>query len=99
MRPHPSRHDPDGLRLPIKLDSTSNGEFVPVPLQPVHHYARQLSLDAATVNARRLGQSRRGFLVSLCGAASTLLGERLHAGAVKLAGALYDVDGGAVVFI
>jgi hypothetical protein len=26
------RIDPEGKRLPIKLDSTSNGEFVPVPL-------------------------------------------------------------------
>ncbi len=24
--------DDDGCRLPIKLDSTSNGEFAPVPL-------------------------------------------------------------------
>ena len=73
MRPHHSRHDPDGLRLPIKLDSTSNGEFVPVPLEPVHLHARQLAFDDATANARRLGLSRRDFMVSLCGAASTLL--------------------------
>ncbi|OOG27571.1 hypothetical protein B1C78_03630 [Thioalkalivibrio denitrificans] len=26
------RQDPEGLRLPVKLDSTSNGEFEPVPL-------------------------------------------------------------------
>ena len=67
------KHDPDGLRLPIKLDSTSNGEFVPVPLEPVHHHARALAFEAATINARRVGASRRDFLVSLCGAASTLL--------------------------
>ena len=24
--------DPDGQRLPIKLDSTTNGEFAPIPL-------------------------------------------------------------------
>lgn len=67
------RHDPDGLRLPVKLDSTSNGEFVPVPLEPVHWLARRAALDDATANARRLGMSRRGFLVSLCGAATTLM--------------------------
>jgi uncharacterized protein len=67
------RNDPDGLRLPVKLDSTSNGEFAPVPLAPVHHMARRQALEAATGNARRLGLSRRGFLVSLCGAATTLL--------------------------
>ena len=27
-------HDPEGARLPVKIDSTSNGEFAPVPLQP-----------------------------------------------------------------
>ena len=31
--------DPDGARLPIKLDTTSNGEFEPVPLSPVNHAA------------------------------------------------------------
>ena len=74
-----ARHDPDGLRLPIKLDSTSNGEFVPVPLEPVHHHARRLALEMATAHARRLGQSRRDFLVSLCGAATTLMAMNLAA--------------------
>ncbi len=67
------RIDPDGLRLPIKLDSTSNGEFVPVPLEPVHQLARRDALQQATANARRLGQDRRSFLVGLTGAATTLL--------------------------
>src|SRR4026207_2237235 len=31
--------DPEGLRLPIKLDTTSNGEFAPVPLEPYHEAA------------------------------------------------------------
>ena len=68
-----SQHDPEGLRLPIKLDSTSNGEFEPVPLEPIHHHARNLALANATLHARRLGIARRDFLVSLCGAATTLL--------------------------
>jgi predicted TIM-barrel fold metal-dependent hydrolase len=67
------RNDPGGTRLPIKLDSTTNGEFAPIPLAPEHHHARSMALDAATTNARRLGLSRRAFLVSACGAASTLL--------------------------
>ena len=69
----PQRNDPDGLRLPIKLDSTSNGEFCPVPLEAQHYHARKLALDAATRNARRLGVSRRDFLVTASGAATTLL--------------------------
>jgi predicted TIM-barrel fold metal-dependent hydrolase len=60
-------------RLPIKLDSTSNGEFMPVPLAPANRAANSLAHEAATQNAQRLGLSRRNFLISACGAASTLL--------------------------
>src|SRR4030095_1306084 len=67
------RHDPNGTRLPIKLDAATNGEFAPIPLGPVHRRARQLALEAAAANARRLNLARRAFLVSSCGAASTLL--------------------------
>ena len=65
--------DPEGQRLPIKLDSTSNGEFAPVPLDPSLHHANALASQWAQRFARRLNQSRRSFLVSACGAASTLL--------------------------
>jgi len=67
------RHDPDGTRLPIKLDTTTNGEFAPIALAPVHRLARAFAFDAAARAARRLNLSRRAFLVSACGAASTLL--------------------------
>jgi uncharacterized protein len=67
------RNDPDGLRLPIKLDTTSNGEFCPVPLEAQHFHARRLARENATRNAARLGLSRRDFLVSASGAATTLL--------------------------
>ncbi len=67
------RHDPEGLRLPIKLDSTSNGEFVPIPLSRNETAVRRLALESATASARRLCLSRRDYLVSLCGAAATLL--------------------------
>jgi hypothetical protein len=65
--------DPEGTRLPIKLDSTSNGEFVPIPLDPTLMRARALASERAGDLARRLGLGRRDFLVSACGAASTLL--------------------------
>ncbi|HWS26824.1 MAG TPA: amidohydrolase family protein [Xanthomonadales bacterium] len=81
------RIDPEGLRLPIKLDSTSNGEFMPVPLEPVHELARTDALAQASVNARRLGQDRRSFMVALTGAATTLLAmNRAYASAGKLGG-------------
>ena len=39
--------DPEGRRLPIKLDSTSNGEFAPVPLSPANLEANRLAHEAA----------------------------------------------------
>jgi hypothetical protein len=67
------RIDPEGRRLPIKLDSTSNGEFEPVPLDRTNRLAIHLAQEAADANAKRLGLGRRDFLLSACGAASTLL--------------------------
>ena len=73
--PHPidTRIDPEGKRLPIKLDSTSNGEFVPVPLSPANHAANRLAHEYASRFSKHLKLDRRRFLVSACGAASTLL--------------------------
>ena len=51
------RVDPDGQRLPIKLDTTSNGEFLPVPLSPANRHANRLAQEAAERNARRLGSA------------------------------------------
>lgn len=45
------RHDSDGRRLPIKLDSTSNGEVAPMPLEPVHLHANALAHQAAVSSA------------------------------------------------
>ena len=67
------QHDPDGARLPIKVDSTSNGEFVPIPLDKRKRFANRLAHRRGTENAKRLGLDRRSFLVSTAGAASTLL--------------------------
>ncbi|MGH8174858.1 MAG: amidohydrolase family protein [Steroidobacter sp.] len=65
--------DPEGQRLPIKLDSTSNGEFAPIPLDDSLRRANALAHDWAGTFSRRLGRDRRTFLISSCGAASTLL--------------------------
>jgi predicted TIM-barrel fold metal-dependent hydrolase len=62
-----------GPKLPIKLDSTTNGEFAPVPVGSAIHYARALAHDRITGNAKRVGQSRRHFMAGVCGAATTLL--------------------------
>ena len=84
-------HDPDGLRLPIKLDTTTNGEFAPIPLEPVHHHARALALAAHRGHAKRTGRSRRSFLVSACGAATTLLAFNAAFAAGGRRGGFYDV--------
>jgi predicted TIM-barrel fold metal-dependent hydrolase len=67
------RHDPEGHRLPIKLDTTSNGEFEPVPLEPYHEQAIAHAHACVSDNARRQGVGRRAFMVSTCGAATALL--------------------------
>ena len=88
----PFLNDPDGIRLPIKLDTTSNGEFTPVPLAPEHHHAREMAMQSADTNARRLGVSRRGFLVSACGAASGLLAMNAAYAAVGKRGGFFQID-------
>lgn len=59
-------------RLPIKLDTTSNGEFRPVPLDAAARRARELAHQAIDHGVRRLATSRRAYLGSLVGAAATL---------------------------
>jgi len=62
----------DRFRLPIKVDTTSNGEFEPVPLPETWRQAKAWAARRLSAQARRLGLPRRRFLASLCGAASTL---------------------------
>jgi predicted TIM-barrel fold metal-dependent hydrolase len=50
----------------------SNGEYDPVPLTPVLHEVVRRARDACDRNARRTGMTRREFLLSACGAATTL---------------------------
>ena len=83
--------DPLGTRLPIKLDSTSNGEFVPVPLSAANREANRLAHVAAERNAKRLDISKRSFLVSACGAASTLLASNAANAAAGRSGGFFDL--------
>ncbi len=86
------RVDPEGTRLPIKLDTTSNGEFVPVPLSEANRFANHLAHQHASEHAKRHCMSRRDFLVSACGAASTLLAFNQAYAAAGKAGGLFDID-------
>ncbi|MCZ6458527.1 MAG: amidohydrolase family protein [Gammaproteobacteria bacterium] len=91
------QNDPDGLRLPIKIDSTSNGEFKPIPLTRANHEANHRALILASENARKTAQNRRSFLISSCGAATTLLAmNQVNAAAGKTGG--YFALPGAAAF-
>ena len=91
------RSDPEGKRLPIKLDSTSNGEFQPVPLDATNRAANRLAQEWAGENAKRRGLGRRGFMVSACGAASTLLAFNTTNAAAGRTGGYYELDQVAAV--
>jgi uncharacterized protein len=62
----------DDLRLPIAFHPLSNGEYAPLPRNDVVREAVRRTLEAADVHARRLGISRRAFLRSAAGMATTL---------------------------
>jgi predicted TIM-barrel fold metal-dependent hydrolase len=83
--------DPEGTRLPIKLDTTSNGEFTPVPLSRANLEANRLAHESASFFSKRLGVSRRSFLVSSCGAASTLLAFNTANAAAGKTGGFFDI--------
>jgi uncharacterized protein len=63
----------DGEDVPIKFGPCSNGEYDPRPLSPVVRETIRRARDACDRSARRTGMSRRQFLRSVCGAATTLL--------------------------
>jgi uncharacterized protein len=83
------RQDPEGRRLPIKIDATSNGEYAPVPLTVAAREANARAREAAGTAARRLGWPRRRYLVSLLGAASSLLAMNGAFAAAGLCGGHY----------
>src|SRR5206468_3781432 len=85
------RIDPEGRRLPIKLDSTSNGEFAPVPLWPANLEANRLAHEFASSFSKRTNLTRRSFLVSTCGAASTLLAFNAANAAAGRSGGFFDL--------
>jgi uncharacterized protein len=89
--------DPHGRRLPIKLDSTSNGEFAPIPLDDSLRRANHLASEQADGFARRLGLGRRDFLVSSCGAASTLLAFNAAHAAAQRTGGFFEVSADAAL--
>ncbi len=64
--------DPDGTRLPFKLDTTTNGEYLPRPLKRFQAVARAHAERVVGDMAKRAGLSRRRFLAGAGGMAGTL---------------------------
>ena len=89
--------DPEGKRLPIKVDATSNGEFVPIPLATAERGMNRLAQSWASENARRRGIDRRAFMVSACGAASALLAFNAANAASGRTGGYFELEQTAAV--
>jgi predicted TIM-barrel fold metal-dependent hydrolase len=89
---HTEIHDAEGARLPIKLDSTSNGEYLPLPLRDEHVAANHRAHTDATRIAKRTGIGRRQFMVSASGAATTLLAFNAAYAQAGKTGGFYDID-------
>lgn len=94
---HLHQEDPHGERLPIKIDTTSNGEYAPMPLPPVNRQGNQLAHEYASKHSQRQGLDRRSFLVSSCGAASTLLAFNVANAAAGRQGGFYNISADAAV--
>ncbi|HIF08991.1 MAG TPA: amidohydrolase [Sneathiellales bacterium] len=87
--------DPSGGHLPIKLDATSNGEFLPRPLSAAANHANALAADRTEAAAHRVRLPRRRFLASACGAADTLLAMNDAFATIGKAGGFYDLPSDA----
>jgi uncharacterized protein len=82
----------DVPRLPIKLDSTSNGEYPPIPLAGIEREANSRAWALTGHGARRSGMDRRSYLASACGAAATLIAFDEVFAASGRAGGRYAID-------
>ncbi len=65
--------DPDGKRLPIKVDTASNGEYAPQPLSPMECSQNTQAREFVGKAAKLVGLGRRAFLKTCAGSAATLL--------------------------
>ncbi|MFP4002479.1 MAG: amidohydrolase family protein [Alphaproteobacteria bacterium] len=87
--------DPDGARLPIKVDTASNGEYAPQPLTLAARAANALAHRRVDMAAGRTGLGRRAFLTSSMGAAATLLAFNEAHAAAGARGGRFDLPADA----
>jgi len=87
--------DPLGTRLPIKIDSATNGEFAPRPLTRLQRAANAHARERVGKAAKKTGLDRRAFLKTLMGSAVTLLAfNQVHARA-GVTGGGFDIPADA----
>ena len=82
----------EALRLPVKLDAVSNGEFFPRPRPSRIQLVQRLAMERSLENARKKGLSRREYLSSTCGVATVFLTMNQVLGC---AGGRYAIENGA----
>ena len=59
--------DPQDPGLPLKLEPCSNGEYIPRPASKIVRNTIEKTNEIADIRAKRLGVSRRQFLLSSAG--------------------------------
>jgi predicted TIM-barrel fold metal-dependent hydrolase len=91
----PFDYDPDGRRLPVKFDSTSNGEFEPRPVSEAVNHGNTLAEQWVAEHAGKLALPRRQFMMSVMGAATTLLAHNHAQAAAGARGGYFDVPAAA----
>jgi hypothetical protein len=97
----PTKHtylqDPHGERLPIKLENTTNGEYLPQALPEPVLWGKALAEKWSGENSKKSGLGRRNFLVSLSGAATCLLAMNRANAAAGMTGGAFAVPGEAAL--
>ncbi len=83
--------------FPSSSTRTSNGEFAPVPLWPANLDANRLAHEAASAFSKKLGSLEESFLISACGAASTLLAFNAANAAAGKTGGFFDLPNDAAL--
>lgn len=66
------RRKADQTALPIKIDTTSNGEYLPLSISRSNESGNALAQETISKNARKLSVTRRDFLRSSAAVATTL---------------------------
>ncbi|CAB1276390.1 amidohydrolase family protein [Candidatus Nitrosacidococcus tergens] len=84
--------DPEGKRLPIKIDGTSNGEFAPYEITDTQEKIKEEANKKVSELAKHLGKTRRSFLKSACGAAATLFVMNKAHAYLGLTGGFFNVS-------